>query len=277
MAAEILEKSAVPSTEARDTADAASAPNRDAAPAAPATKSAPKQGLTRKRKIMLGALGAALIVLLVFGVPWIRTMLSTVSTDDAYVNGHVTFVAPRVHGQVARVLVDDNNRVHKGDLLVELDKEPFRDAVAVKKAAVDTAAAERTGQLEVRPWENAYLRGGQFDQQAMLALIEEVLDDGKRQGFGLTRLWANMEWALEGLPGVHDIVEYETRLNYILPKHDDLVVCTYDLTKFSAAVAMDILRTHPQVIVGGILRENPYYVPPDEFLREVRARDVPAH
>ncbi len=147
----------------------------------------------------------------------------------------------------------------------------------LERSGVDTAAAERTGQLEVHPWENAYIRGGRFDQEAMLALIEEVLNAGKRQGFGLTRLWANMEWALEDLPGVHDIVEYETRLNYILPKHDDVVVCSYDLTKFSAAVAMDILRTHPQVIVGGILRENPYYVTPDEFLREVRARDAPAH
>jgi len=77
-----------------------------------------------------------------FGIPWIRLALSTVSTDDAYVNSHVTFVAPRVHGQVSRVLVDDNNRVRKGDVLVELDKEPFRDAVAVKKAAVDTAQAD---------------------------------------------------------------------------------------------------------------------------------------
>jgi membrane fusion protein (multidrug efflux system) len=77
-----------------------------------------------------------------YGTPWIRFVLSTVSTDDAFVNGHVTFVAPRVRGQVARVLVDDNNRVHKGDLLVELDKEPFRDAVAVKKAALDTAQAD---------------------------------------------------------------------------------------------------------------------------------------
>ena len=82
------------------------------------------------------------MIALVFGIPWIRFVLSTVSTDDAFVNGHVTFVAPRVHGEVARVLVDDNNRVHKGDLLVELDKEPFRDAVAVKKAAVDTAQAD---------------------------------------------------------------------------------------------------------------------------------------
>ena len=93
-------------------------------------------------KLLIGVLGAAVIAAAVFGIPWIRFVLSTVSTDDAFVNGHVTFVAPRVHGQVSRVLVDDNNRVHKGDLLVELDKEPFRDAVAVKKAAVDTAQAD---------------------------------------------------------------------------------------------------------------------------------------
>jgi membrane fusion protein (multidrug efflux system) len=92
--------------------------------------------------LLIGVLGAAVIAAAVYGIPWIRYVLSTVSTDDAYVNGHVTFVAPRVHGQVARVLVDDNNRVRKGDLLVELDKEPFRDAVAVKKAAVDTAQAD---------------------------------------------------------------------------------------------------------------------------------------
>src|SRR5882672_1181360 len=65
-----------------------------------------------------------LAVVLYAGLPWIHTALNTVSTDDAYVNGHVTFVAPRVPGQVARVLVDDNNRVRKDDLLGELDKEP---------------------------------------------------------------------------------------------------------------------------------------------------------
>jgi len=76
------------------------------------------------------------------GVPWIRLALDTVSTDDAYVNGHVTFVAPRVSGQIARVLVDDNNRVRKGDVLAEVDKEPFEVAVSEKRAAVDTAKAD---------------------------------------------------------------------------------------------------------------------------------------
>jgi hypothetical protein len=141
--------------------------------------------------------------------------------------------------------------------------------------SIDADAAETSGQLEVRSWEDAYLRGGRFNQQDMLTLIDEILTAGKQQGFGLTRLWANMEWALEDLPGVHDIVEYETRLNYILPKYDDVVVCTYDVTKFSASVVMDIMRTHPQVIVGGVLRENQFYAPPDEFLRELRDRGAP--
>jgi len=93
--------------------------------------------------LVVGTLGVlALAAALWFGIPWIRFALSTVSTDDAFVNGHATFVAPRVHGQVSRVLVDDNNRVKKGDLLVRLDREPFQDAVAAKKAAVDTAQAD---------------------------------------------------------------------------------------------------------------------------------------
>ena len=88
---------------------------------------------------------------------------------------------------------------------------------------IDAESAEARGQLTVIPWEEAYLRGGHFDQNAMLALIEEVLTAGKAQGFPLTRLVANMEWALEDRPGVEDIVEYETRLNYVLPKYDDAV------------------------------------------------------
>jgi membrane fusion protein (multidrug efflux system) len=76
--------------------------------------------------------------------PEVQTMLNTVSTDDAYVNGHVTFVAPRVAGQVTRVLVDDNVRVKKGAILVQLDQEPFKDQVALKEAAVISAEADLT-------------------------------------------------------------------------------------------------------------------------------------
>src|SRR6516162_4700897 len=114
---------------------------RDFSSRATSTTGEHRPGL--KRRLVIGALGVlVLAAALIFGVPWIRLTLNTVSTDDAYVNGHVTFVAARVSGQIARVLVDDNNRVHKGNLLAQMDKEPFEDAVAVKKAAVDTAKAD---------------------------------------------------------------------------------------------------------------------------------------
>ncbi len=90
----------------------------------------------------MGALAAlGLAAIWIYAIPWLQLDLNTVSTDDAYVNGHVTFVAARVSGQIARVLVDDNNRVHKGELLAQLDSEPLQDAVAEKKAAVDIAEA----------------------------------------------------------------------------------------------------------------------------------------
>ena len=81
------------------------------------TRSPEKQKGGRRRKMLLGAAGVAILAAaLWFGIPWVQTTLNTVSTDDAYVNSHVTFVAARVRGQVARVLVDDNYRVRKGDL-----------------------------------------------------------------------------------------------------------------------------------------------------------------
>ena len=100
----------------------------------------------------------------------------------------------------------------------------------------------------------------------------EVLQSSTRAGYSFARLVGQMEWALLDKPGVDDLVEYETRLNYVLPKYHTCVVCTYDLTKFSASVMMDVLRTHPMVIVAGVLQENPFFVPPEQFLLELRER-----
>jgi hypothetical protein len=140
------------------------------------------------------------------------------------------------------------------------------------EAGIDVTGAEQSGQLELRNWADAYLRDGRFDQDRMLALITEVLDGGRQEGFALTRMIAHMEWALEERPGVEDLVEYEARVNNIWPEHRDAVFCVYDLAKFGGHIVVDIMRTHPVVLIGGILHENPYYVPPDVFLRERRER-----
>ena len=111
--------------------------------AATALRTAPKHGPRSRKKLLIGGIALLVVVLFViFGIPWLELTFSTESTDDAYVNGHVTFVASQVRGQVAKVLVDDNARVRKGDLLAELDKQPYEIAVSQAQAAVDTADAD---------------------------------------------------------------------------------------------------------------------------------------
>jgi hypothetical protein len=81
-----------------------------------------------------------------------------------------------------------------------------------------------------------------------------------------------MDWAIEDQSYIDDLVEFESRVNDVWRSHDDAVICTYQLGKFGGDTVIDIMRTHPVIIIGGLLHQNPFYVPPEEFLREVRER-----
>src|SRR5271169_1358095 len=130
---------------------------------------------TRKRRLLIGVLGAVVLVAVgILGIPWIRLMLNTVSTDDAYVNGHVTFVAPRVSGQISRVLVDDNYRVRKGELLAELDKEPYQIVVSQKRAAVDTANTDLQAAI-------ATARGNEAQAMSRRWKLQSAVEDLENQ------------------------------------------------------------------------------------------------
>jgi len=143
----------------------------------------------------------------------------------------------------------------------------------LEDAGIDVQQAMHTGQLEVLPWTDAYVRDHQFDQDAMLASVEQLIQSGAAAGYPLTRLVGHhMDWLFLDKPAVTNLVEYEARLNHVLAEYDDAVICNYDLSMFSASVAMDIMRTHQLVIMGGLLQENPFYVPPEQFLDEMRQR-----
>jgi hypothetical protein len=144
------------------------------------------------------------------------------------------------------------------------------------QAGLDTDALHDNGQLEVRPWEEVQFRPGYFDQDAMLSLVDGFLASNEQQGLPMTRIWADMAWALKDLPGVSDISEFESRWNDMSSKHQLLAVCAYNVTRFPGGIIMDMLRTHPFALVGGMLYENPFYSPPEEFQRELRHRGAGA-
>ncbi|MBS0204189.1 MAG: efflux RND transporter periplasmic adaptor subunit [Planctomycetes bacterium] len=113
---------------------------------APLKPPAPQPRPPRSRSWRSGLLLAGIAIGLTAGgyilFPLVETALNTVSTDDAYVNGHVTFIAPRVAGHVTTVFVDNNQRVKAGDLLARLDAEPFQVQVNIKTSALVAAKRE---------------------------------------------------------------------------------------------------------------------------------------
>lgn len=137
---------------------------------------------------------------------------------------------------------------------------------------IDTAAAERCGQLELRSNTETYLRDGSFDQDRMLAVFEQLASGNAKHGFPLSRIVCRMDWAAESRVFVDNVIEFESRVNDVWRCHDDAVICTYHLGQFSGDAVVDILRTHPMVILGGILQRNPFFVPPEQFLPEFRKR-----
>jgi hypothetical protein len=140
------------------------------------------------------------------------------------------------------------------------------------RAGIDPAAAEGNGQLEVRINTDTYIRDGKFDKERMLQAFEQVASGNAPGGFPLSRIVCRMDWAAEGNSYIDDLIEFESRVNQVWEHHEDAVICTYHLGKFGGDTVMDIMRTHPMVIIGGILQRNPFFVPPGEFLPELRER-----
>ena len=106
----------------------------------------------------------------------------------------------------------------------------------------------------------------------MLEVFEQMASGNAKGRFPLSRIVCHMDWAAENRSEIESLVEFESRVNNVWHRHDDAVICVYDLAKFRGNTVIDIMRTHPMVIIGGILQQNPFFVPPEEFLREFRGR-----
>jgi len=158
------------------------------------------------------------------------------------------------HGEKLLYLIDPNDRA---SLVSHLRRLGF-----------DMPKLFEQHQCEVRTWAETYLRGGRFDQDAMLDLLDQFLVGSQSPRI---RMVADMGWAAEEPSAGDLLIEFEARANFVHPKHAHAVICVYDIGKFGGDFVIDILRTHPMALIGGVLQVNPYYVPAEEFLRERRA------
>jgi hypothetical protein len=137
---------------------------------------------------------------------------------------------------------------------------------------IDAAAHLARAQLEVIPWDQAYLQGGAFDADRMLATVRAALDQGLADGFPRLRIMGNMGWAFSGTPGTEQLIEYEARVNEVLARGRQPAICVYDIAQLSGSMMIDILRSHPLTLLNGVVHENPFYTPPELLLPKLRIR-----
>lgn len=148
------------------------------------------------------------------------------------------------------------------------DTEPV---VGPLSAELDVDLSMRTGQLELLDSDHAYLPGGCFATDRMIAFWEQGFHSAMHEdGYGFVRACGEMTWALREVPGVEHLVSYEAQLNRFLPKYPQVVLlCLYDLERFTnGQLLMGLLATHPKVLLSGQLLDNPWYAEPDQYLAE---------
>jgi hypothetical protein len=148
-----------------------------------------------------------------------------------------------------------------------VDAEPSHvlDAVG-EKADVDSRVA--THQLAVQVAADAYLRTGGFDIDDMIAFWNECAASASRGGFEFSRVAGETAWLLREPPGADRFILYESELNRSLTGTSQTILCLYDLALFGGGMVVDLLKTHPLLLLGGLVLENPNYLSPDEFLAQ---------
>ena len=249
-----------PTPEAVST-DAASGLSQTTTPTEP-ERSDGHRSKRRRWALKGGAATVALVVALYFAIPAAIRAFNTISTDDAYVNGHVTFVASRVAGQVMKVMVDDNERVHKGDLLVELDKKPYQVQVEEKQAALARAQADLLAAKALARGKLALARSKRWRLQHAMEevhdqvdlLVAKVADLGSKKAV-LTRAQADFDRARRLVAaGAISRQEYDRRREGISVAEAQVKVALENIYEIRVALGL------PAIPAKG---ESLTHVPPD--------------
>lgn len=129
---------------------------------------------------------------------------------------------------------------------------------------IDVVRGEASGQLVMLDWFQTYLATGRLDQEGFMRQFASAQAEGRARGYPRTRFVAHMEWALKG--SLDQLAAYEIRANFV-PLKPDVGLCVYQLEHWGGRLLVSALRSHPLVILGGLLHENPFYVPPTPLAR----------
>jgi len=142
---------------------------------------------------------------------------------------------------------------------------------ALRKDGADVDRCLRNGALIITGIQETYLKQRRFDPDWMLGFLTQTSAEATAAGFSGLRVLGEMTWVLGTNSSIDKLIEYESKLNRFVREHAARVICQYNRNRFSPELILSVIHTHPVVVYGGIICKNPYYVPPDEFLKPNQA------
>ncbi|MBV8949682.1 MAG: MEDS domain-containing protein [Actinobacteria bacterium] len=137
--------------------------------------------------------------------------------------------------------------------------------IAALGDGVDVDGAVSSRQLEVLPAGDAYLRTGTFATEDMLNFLRDNVGRATTGGYHFARIAGETTWLFDDPPGADQFIDYEAEINRYAPEYPQSILCLYDLARFGGGMMVDLLKTHPKILLGGLLIDNPHYLTPDEF------------
>ena len=146
------------------------------------------------------------------------------------------------------------------------DEEHHAQALDSIRAVCPDCPSPEPGDFRLFHPDELYHPNGYFDPLAMLKAHDDIWDENLRTGARNVRGTAEMGWALEKIPGIENLMAYESILNTFIWGKPWISICLYDVNRFPGATIMRALQTHPFVISGGVVFDNPYFIRPEEWL-----------
>jgi hypothetical protein len=169
-----------------------------------------------------------------------------------------------IYGFLHQGKMDGDRRLYVPN---ERSQDDFLAGYRSRFGEAETSEIENDDLFLMADAKSLYYPEGHFSPQAMDNSLNAFYQQSQAEGRRNIRATAEMTWALDAVPGVEQLMVYESRLNYFIPGKPWISICLYNLNKFDGLSIMNVLRTHPFAISHGIITENPYYQEPQEWLR----------
>lgn len=118
----------------------------------------------------------------------------------------------------------------------------------------------------VQTCQEFYFSEGTFSPWILEEGLRKFYAESQQQGLRRIRAAGDMVWVTKSIPGIEHLMAYEARLNYFTPGKPWISICLYNVKEISGEIMINVLRTHPYTLSGGVITENPYYQEPNEWL-----------